>query len=108
MRSKSYIDKGESMGYLKKEEFENIGQPEELHLSKTSHLILQWRKNKTTDDRYLSIGKKVQYATFDENGQAVSKDHMKKGTLVIPKQHVKAFGEKFLSFIGKELNTLNV
>jgi hypothetical protein len=79
------------MGLLQKEEFANVGTAREFKCGKDSTLVLQWRMNVTKRQYYLSIGKKVKYATM-ENGEAVMKETFKAG-VVVPQTEVKQFLE---------------
>jgi hypothetical protein len=79
------------MGLLQKEEFENVGDAREFKCGKDSTLVLQWRMNVTKRQYYLSIGKRVKYATMDK-GEAVVKETFKSG-VVIPMSEVKQFHE---------------
>lgn len=85
------------MGLYKQEEFVDEGEPKDIPCGSYSTIVLQWRKNKTTGARYLSVGKKTKYPAM-ENGKAVLKESFKRGGLVIPDTTVPVFQRVLAQF----------
>jgi hypothetical protein len=80
------------MGLMQKELFIDVGTPREFKCGKESTLVLQWRKNVTKNQNYLSIGKRVRYGALDDKGIPVVKETFKSG-VVVPMSEVKQFYE---------------
>ena len=89
-----------------KEEFINEGEPTKYPIGKESNMVFQWRKNITTQQKYLSIGKVQNYATIDDTGKAVLRDKFK--GFALGEQDIEKFILTVKNMLGtKDLNNLS-